>query len=122
MSSILKEVNPHVLLSSFQPPVWVAVPKSMQAIVVDSQPVVNEQPAPIIGSQAKAIDTTLLDNQETCPTHCVTFILFKAGPPSAGIPIVHIVHHSHHLCVASTNIEASDFMTKIEHLLLDTFA
>jgi len=94
----------------------------MQAIVVDSQPVVNEQPAPIIGPQAQAIDTSLFDNQETRPTHCETVILAETREPSAGISIVHIVHPSHHLCVASPNIEASDSMAKVKHLLFDTFA
>jgi hypothetical protein len=94
----------------------------MQAIVVDSQPVVNEQPAPIIGLQGQAVDTRPMNNQETCPTHCEALVLAEAIPPSASISVVDAVHTPHCVWAASANIEASDTFAKIENLFFDTLA
>jgi hypothetical protein len=90
---------------------------TVTAIIVDRVPIVNEQVAPIIRNNPKAIMASMEEPCLCCPTHCKMVTSPKAWPPAASISVIYSMPPTSHMWPSTVQILATTTLTKPESIL-----
>jgi hypothetical protein len=88
MTPALKHFKSHEAPPCAQMPSSLTVAPSMQAVVVDGEPIVDPQLAPIIGDDAELVMSRLEDSQPTCPTNRKVIASGETRPSATSVAVV----------------------------------
>ena len=89
MATTLKHFKSDKTPRSTKMPVGLSIAPAVQAIVVDSVPIVNPQFASIVGVNAEAVVASLMDSHAACPTHSKVVTPTETGPIAICVAIVY---------------------------------
>jgi hypothetical protein len=114
MPTTFKHLKFHKMPASALVSRGLAIAPAMQAIIVDSVPIVNPQLAPIIRDNAEPVMGCPEDSQAASPTHSKVIALSESRPFAACVAIVDSMSPASHVRFTSIQVLASATLAKVE--------
>jgi hypothetical protein len=117
MTTTLKHLKSHEVPSTTQIFRRFPIAPAMQAIVVDREPIVNPQLAPVVGDDAKPVMSCLEDSEAACPTHGEVVTSREALPCFTCVFIIHNLAPAFHVGFVIDQVLAPSSLTEVEDIL-----
>jgi hypothetical protein len=114
MTTTLKHLKSHNTPSSAKIFGGLAITPTMQAVVVDGEPVVNPELASIIRVDRQAVAATPEDPEAACPTHGEMITSRETSPFATCVAIIHHLAPASHVGPTTLQVLAPTALTKVE--------
>jgi hypothetical protein len=117
MASTLEHLKPHSMFSGTEMLNSLPIAPAMQAIIVDSIPVVDPQLASIIGDNAESVMACSTNRRGTDPADCKMIAPPKATPLATCVAIVHYLDSASHVGSAAGQVLTAAALAEVERML-----